>query len=71
MELQDNNWLAKIVHKIIGKKNKIYYKKENFEIVIYYLDANQKQLQTLKLIVLDYINKNMLHGVYEKITIYT
>lgn len=70
MELQDNNGLAKVIHKIIGK-NKVYYKKENFEIVIYYLDANQKQLQNLKLIVLDYINKNMLHRVYEKITIYT
>ena len=55
MELQDTNGLAKVIHKIIGK-NKVYYKKEHFEIVIYYLDANQKQLQNLKLIVLDYIN---------------
>lgn len=69
IKMKDNNQIVKNINKIV--KCEIYYDADRFTLFVYTLNATKEQIQKIKNVFADYVDRTNSSITYEKLTIYS
>ena len=70
INITNNKGLAQWIMELTNKEAEVYYKRENKEVIVYWLGNNVSKLKWLHLNISDYIDENCMFSCYTKVSIH-